>query len=148
MWINLLISTTLAIFLNLPAFATKDPLGPAPRPDFKKMKSNEISYFWDGTYLQIQFQTIDQVEISRNCDDKKGCEALRVSKSQFPIKAPPHPALNNPGVTYCKTMGGLALIGFNNKSQEVDICRFPDGSLLKAWSAYFKHYPPEEIKAK
>lgn len=148
MWKTLLILVTLGNFLNLNAHATKTQSEFPARPNFQVLKENEIFFFWDGQYLKKQFQTSDQVEISADCNPTKGCEALKVSKSKFPVKPAPHAAMNNPGVQYCKSMGGKALIGFIKDGSEIDICRFPDGSLLKAWSAYFKHYPAQEIRAK
>lgn len=98
---------------------------------------------------KISFQDYKGLELSQNCF-KKGttpeCEAFRLSSQKFSVSAQGSQFLGNPASTYCSSMSGTSNVGKSNNGNDIDVCEFSDGSFVKSWSAFYKHYPNKPLK--
>lgn len=112
-----------------------------------KLAPSELAVFMVSEYKTYKFQSLDKIEFSEGClKDQKKCEALRASKNKFKLPPAPHPSMFHPAALYCKAMAGKAMIGLNSEGSDVDICMFPDGSIVKSWGVFYKHFPPKVIQ--
>ncbi|UOF00832.1 DUF333 domain-containing protein [Bdellovibrio reynosensis] len=131
----------LILTVSLPGFSAPS------RP--KNLKVNALAVFLEDKYQIVQLKSFDKLELSSNCfkskDAKPRCQAhtLAVQKFSFPTESSEY--VGNPSASYCKKMGGKAVVGVANNGNESDLCYFGDKSFVKSWGAFYLHYPKKVI---
>ncbi len=91
--------------------------------------------------------TGEEVDLSQLCQSKKQCLAQVALDAKNP-KRPKSPFYKNaahPASLFCREMGGFDFIYKSKDAKSYDVCEFKDGSKIKSWTLYFKHFPIAKI---
>lgn len=99
---------------------------------------------FDGkSYQPFKVQEYQQLKLSAECfkGQKPDCEAWKVAQKKASKTNLPQALGGNPAARYCLDAGGENRIAKSDDGTEYDYCRFKDGSMIEAWSLYFKFNP-------
>ncbi len=92
---------------------------------------------WNIQGKQLKFLSVDGFSLA-NCEQGKHskCLAYKIMKA-ISLKAETEsPTDANPTALLCKGVGGLSLIGTDEKKNENSFCEFKDGSIVSASDLY------------
>lgn len=113
-----------------------------------KLKSGEVAVFVNEKYQIQTFKNYDSLEINSTCfkQNKPQCQAFTKAQVKPVPPKPKDDLIYNPAAINCANMGGKAVVGITDTKSEVDLCLFKDGSTVKSWGAFYKHFPKQVIK--
>lgn len=133
-----------------PAAATAAPVKvtTTTAPIVPKIKKGEYAILLDDNYQVFTTTTYQKLELSKSCfkTAKPKCMAYSVSlEKAHPVKLKNSDA-NNFAAHNCANVGGKNLIALDHERNEYNFCRFSDGSMVTAWSMYYKTNPAPVVK--
>jgi putative hemolysin len=113
-----------------------------------KLAEGEFAIILDESYKTFKTKTYEKLELTTECfkNSKPSCIAYKVGLEKPQKVKITNPDANNVAVINCTNLGGKSFVALDHKNNEYNFCRFSDGSMVTAWSMYFKHNPPQTIK--
>jgi len=118
-------------------------------PPVPALSKGQYAVFIDDAYQVFTTQKHQNLEISSSCF-KGGqvleCQAFQLSKIKPPPFESPHELMNNSAALNCLALGAKSLTVLDDQKRELTFCRFPDKSLISAWSLYYKHHPRQLVR--
>lgn len=104
------------------------------------LKPDENTVFFEHEYRIFKTRTVDGVDYSLNCfkNNTPNCKAFNAVKEDSRWNTSDETYESNLAAKLCRQHQGRALIAFNAKNEEYDVCRFTDGSLYSSWQVYYK----------
>ncbi len=112
-------------------------------------KNNEYQVRENEASKKLIFKEFAGLELSDGCfksGKQPKCAAYEMASNRIALTGDGSKYIGNPASNYCKSMNGTSAIAKAKDNSETDVCRFKDGSYVKSWSAYYKHYPNTPIK--
>lgn len=107
------------------------------------LKNNEFAFFENDKYIKFTFIEYENLKLSNLCFKRNRAPLCLAYSSSIkgPIKNIPY--RGNPASQYCNEIGGINLIAFDSKKNEINICYFDDRSFVNSWSLYYKAFPKQ-----
>lgn len=131
--------------------ATKSVATPTTTPaqtTEPKLNPGEYSIFIEDQYKTFKTKKYQKLEITADCfkKEKPSCMAFTASQSKPAPAKLDIPEATNIAAVNCTNVGGKNMIAKNYKNDQYSFCRFSDGSMITAWSMYFKYNPVPVIR--
>jgi len=133
-------SFLLMSFLGFSVFAEKADVKKTERnfPTPPAVKKGEYALFLDDKYTTFKTIKWNKYELDTSCfkANKKKPECMAYEYTQIKKKdyQLPDPSMNNAAAFICSKRNGKNLIALDYKKNEIDFCRFPDGSMVNSWN--------------
>lgn len=94
-------------------------------------------------YTTVTVINYQGLPVSESCLKKGKISCYAWSAAQGNKVLPQAPGVGvagNPAARYCQAHNALSRILLDANKREYDFCVFEDGSVIDAWSLYYKHY--------
>lgn len=102
------------------------------------VKKGEYALFLEDKYITFKTQKWNKYEFDTSCfkANKKKPECMAYEYTQVKNKnyQLPDPSMNNAAAFICSKRNGKNLLALDFKKNEIDFCRFPDGSMVNSWN--------------